>query len=69
MIIRLSMVAVFAGLVLTSYPASAQVPGASEACKTRCEQQACQATRLSKGECMLRCTSRCKDASSKKKKS
>jgi len=69
MILKQSIFAVFTGLMLASYPAGAQVSGALEACKARCEQQACQATRVSKGECALRCATRCKEIGSKKKKS
>jgi hypothetical protein len=50
-------------------PAVAQVSGAAEACTARCEQQACQTARISKGECRLRCATRCKEVGSKKKKS
>lgn len=46
------------GLLLMSNPAGAQAPGASPACKAGCEQR-CQGTRLSKGECLLRCTNAC----------
>lgn len=60
------LIAVFGLLVAASSPTSAQVPGASAACKARCEQF-CQSTRLSKGECMLRCTGRCADSGKKKK--
>jgi hypothetical protein len=54
------------GVLLLPGSASAQAPGASEACKSACEQR-CQGTRLSKGECLLRCTSRCPSANKKKK--
>ena len=69
MIIRQSILAAFAGLMLTSCPTVAQVSGGLEACTARCEQRACQAARTSKGECRLRCATRCKEAGSKKKKS
>ena len=69
MIIRQSSLAAFAGLMLGACPAVAQVSSASEACTARCEQQACQTARISKGECRLRCATRCKEVGSKKKKS
>ena len=69
MIIRQSILAAFVGLMLGCCPAMAQVSGAAEACTARCEQQACQTARISKGECRLRCATRCKEVGSKKKKS
>jgi hypothetical protein len=67
MIIRQSIFAAFAALMLASTPAGAQTSGANEACKARCEQRACQATRVSKGECALQCARRCKEAGRKKR--
>ena len=69
MIIRQSILAAFAALMLGSGPAVAQVSGAVETCSARCEQQACQTSRISKGECRLRCATRCKEFANKKKKS
>ena len=68
MIMRQSILAVFAALMLGCCPAVAQVSGGLEACTAQCEQRSCQTARTSKGECRLRCASRCKEAGSKKKK-
>ena len=63
---RFSVLVAVLGMLLLPHSVSAQAPGASESCKSTCEQR-CQGTRLSKGECLLRCTSRCPSANKKKK--
>jgi hypothetical protein len=67
MIVRQSILAAFAGLMLACCPAVAQVSGGLEACTARCEQRSCQTARISKGECRLKCATRCKEVGSKKK--
>jgi hypothetical protein len=67
MLMRLfTSIAVFGFVLAAPHTAAAQVPGASPACKARCETVCKSIARVSKGECMLKCTGRCRDGGKKK---
>ena len=68
MLMRLfASIAVFGFVLAAPHTAAAQAPGASPVCMAHCETVCKSITRVSKGECMLKCTGRCRDGGKKKK--